>query len=554
LVEQLSDLGCSVELQDLDVATEQGGFVANIVGLLPGAGTPAQPALLVMAHYDSRPGGSLGAGDDGSGVAAILEALRALRAAPDPALDRDLIILFTDAEELGLHGARAFLATHPHARNLGLALNFEARGVTGPSLLFQTSPGNARLVEAFAAAPRPMGNSLAATIYRALPNDTDLTPFLQADIPGLNFAFIAGLDLYHTPLDDLDHLDPRSVQHQADYVLSLLKHFGRTDLAALRSADDAVFFPLPTFAGTRLIVYPESWALPLALLVLGSVLALGTLALIRRSARPSALLRAAAALLAALLAAPLAGGLAWLVLGRVAPHVTWTSHQDVFFAATILLGCAVVWTIAHRPLAACSEQELSLALAFLSALLGLAVACLVPGASYLFAWPALGMLLPLADLCLDHPRLRAARHALMPLGSIPLVLLWLPTLLALFHAFSLTLPAFLVLTAAWIVAQALPLLRRIPPLPVHRWAFAAAAGLMVAASLIPDDLAAQTSRFKAGYQPRWPGTPRAVASPAPAPAPADPALVPDRLRAQSPDPAHDAENPAMTPGPRPPRS
>src|SRR5690606_2604779 len=70
----------------------------NLVGVLPGR-NPDLPAVALMAHYDTVPL-SPGAADDSAGVAAVLEAVRALRAR-GPA-ERTLVVLLTDAEEIGL--------------------------------------------------------------------------------------------------------------------------------------------------------------------------------------------------------------------------------------------------------------------------------------------------------------------------------------------------------------------------------------------------------------------------------------------------------------------
>ena len=93
-------------------------------------------ALLLAAHYDSTRDGP-GAADDGASVAAILETLRALKS--QPALQNDLICIFTDGEEAGLLGAEAFVAEHPWAKEIGLVLNFEYRGNRGPFFMFETS-------------------------------------------------------------------------------------------------------------------------------------------------------------------------------------------------------------------------------------------------------------------------------------------------------------------------------------------------------------------------------------------------------------------------------
>jgi len=127
-----------------------GGTVQNIVGIMPGR-NPRLPLVVLMAHYDSVPG-SPGAADDASGVAAVLEAVRAIKAR-GPA-DRGLIVLLTDAEELNLDGARAFFSEHPLRDRVGAVVNLEARGGGGRALMFETGPGNAQTVDLYARAAR----------------------------------------------------------------------------------------------------------------------------------------------------------------------------------------------------------------------------------------------------------------------------------------------------------------------------------------------------------------------------------------------------------------
>jgi len=245
LLMRLRELGLESEIQHATASngriglewkgTTPAGSVDNVVGRLPG--TASTRAVLLVAHYDSVPW-STGAADDGAGVAAILEALRALRAGPP--LRNDLIVLFSDGEEAGLLGAKAFVDGHRWARRVGVALNFEARGTRGPSLMFETSAGNERLVRELAAAAsfqspteRPLASSLFYEIYRLLPNDTDLSVFKEAHFAALNFAFIDGGTAYHTRLDRLDALDPGSLQHHGSYALSLARRLGGIDVLDL---------------------------------------------------------------------------------------------------------------------------------------------------------------------------------------------------------------------------------------------------------------------------------------------------------------------------------
>jgi hypothetical protein len=233
------------------------GHVQDIIARLPGR-VPGGKAVLVLAHYDSQPQAP-GAGDDGAGVAAMLETIRALRAGPP--LAHDVIWLFTDGEEAGLLGARAYAAdTARLRREVGVALNFEGRGNSGPSLTFEVNPLNGWVIQEYArAAPVPIASSLFYEAYRNLPNDTDFTPLRQAGITGLNFAYSDGYPFYHSPADTPAHLDLASLQHQGSYMLSLVRHFGTVSLAQTKAPDYAFFNPL----GSWLISYPASWHLPL---------------------------------------------------------------------------------------------------------------------------------------------------------------------------------------------------------------------------------------------------------------------------------------------------
>jgi Peptidase family M28 len=264
LVGRLRELGTNPEVQTATVARhspfgpDTWAVVNNIVAKIPG--TQPTGAAMMVAHYDSVPSGP-GAGDDASSVAAILEALRALKAGPTPR--NDLIVLFTEGEELGLLGAKGFVETYPTLGNIKVVLNFEMRGDLGPSMMFQTSAHNAWLVvQLAAAAPYPYATSAAPTVYKQLPNDTDLTVFLDAGMAGMNFAAAGAVTRYHTALDNADLLDPGTLQHQGSYALSLARRLGPIDLNAPRSAD-AVFF----VAAGELIHYSAWLAIPLAIVV-----------------------------------------------------------------------------------------------------------------------------------------------------------------------------------------------------------------------------------------------------------------------------------------------
>jgi hypothetical protein len=193
-----------------------GASVTNLIGVLPGRHRAA-PALALMAHYDSVPG-SPGAADDSAGAASGLEILRAIAAHGQP--DRDVILILTDGEELGLLGAKAFFAEDPLASHIGFVINLEARGGGGRAAMFQTGARDGADIKLFASHARtPDTTSLLPFVYRYLPNDTDFTISLAKGIPGYNIAFIGRQFDYHSPSSTVTALDKGAVQHMGSEAL-----------------------------------------------------------------------------------------------------------------------------------------------------------------------------------------------------------------------------------------------------------------------------------------------------------------------------------------------
>ncbi|CCH32926.1 M20/M25/M40 family metallo-hydrolase [Actinosynnema sp. NPDC047251] len=405
-------------------------------------GRESTGAVLLVAHYDSVPLGP-GAADDGANVAAVLEVVRALRAGPG--LRNDVHVLFTDAEEPGLLGARAFVDSGVPAD--AVVLNLEARGVSGPALMFQTSGPAGGLMPALRASGA-LTTSVSADIYRLLPNDSDLTVFDEAGVRGLNFAFIGGSAHYHTATDDIAHLDAGSVQDMGDAVLAAARVLGDADLAA---ADPGAAH---YFSVLGLVVHYPAWStLPLAALT-----ALGLLGLCLRLRCGLAALRVGASLLLPVLAAGAAAFGLWWLLGVLRPEYALLPAGDPYqpgphLAALAVLTAALllVW---RGLLRGAGEPALALGVLGVHAVLGLLLAVLLPGGAYLFTLPALVGLLAVA---------LTGRPAAASLGAVPAVLVLLPVVLLLTPALGLAGAAGVLVPAALLATTALPLLRAAPP-------------------------------------------------------------------------------------------
>lgn len=461
LVEQLLALGGRVHGEQ-GIGTSQNrrnlhsGHVTNIVATF--AGQANSRAIMLVAHYDSVPEGP-GAADDGTGLVVILETIRALRASAP--VKNDVIVLFTDGEEAhGLLGAKAFVAQHPDlADRVGLLVNFEARGSSGPGLMFETSNDNGALIGEFArSAPSPMATSLMAAIYKLLPNDTDFTPLKGAGVTGLNFALIETYENYHTRRDTIENLDPRSVQHLGDNLLGIVRHFG--DLALpLPKQPDSVYF---NWFGGRLVVYPGWFAWGIALLapavfVVVCVRLAGRFGLtLGRTAAGFALFFLHLLILAGGSCAAFA--VARLIAGEFLEGDTFSNQ--LLFAGVLGIGAGLALTsqrIAGRRL---GLANLAAGQLLAAALLSLLVRWLLAGGSYVLVWPVVfGMVGFLLGFRFEDP----ARALCQFLCLIPALLTLVPLAYMFFAALTFT---YLALVAAAflvasLLASAVPLFDRL---------------------------------------------------------------------------------------------
>jgi len=480
LVERMRQLGLTPRLQRGEVYTEDGVLwqVENILGRLePPTSTAAAGAVVLLSHYDSV-AKSPGAGDAAAGVAAVLEIARALAATA--ALRHPLLVVIDDGEELGLLGAQLFLR-HPWAKEAAVVLNFEARGTRGETAMFETSDRSAWLVEIYGqTVARPTTSSVIYSLYRMLPNDTDLTVTKSAGLYGLNFAFADADWNYHTARDDLSHLDLRSVQHMGDQGLAVARALvERPEALPCRppADEDAVWFELFT---AKLLVYRTKVAYGMAAGLLVAYLA--ALGLLVRRGGGRALGHGLGRGVATLLVVLATGGLlsramAWLAGAaqpcREAPPLP-------AFCALIAAGVAagsgasVLWDWRRQKARTAPAKDTVLGHA-LGALLPSVVAALLGtfyevGASYPFALPALATAVPVllalarraqpADL--RGPADAWMWAALLP-GLLCAALVWFPLLRVVRVMVGIQVPLAIALPVALCLGFYEPLARLFAP-------------------------------------------------------------------------------------------
>lgn len=472
----LSGHGYAPEVQAGFACNERNvcGRVENVVARLDGSEPGA--AVMLAAHYDSVAAGP-GVSDDMTGVAAILEAARVLKAGPKPR--HTIVLLLEDGEELGMLGARAFVEDHPLARQVRAVVNLEGRGSSGPSLMFETSAENGWLVPLYSAVDRPVTSSLFETLYNRLPNGTDFSIFERAGMHGFNLAFIGDPTHYHTRLDNLANASPATLQHHGDNALAAIQALAAADLP-LRPRGNAVFFDVLSLG---LVYWPEAWTPGIAGLALLVLLAVAALLVRRRRVGGGAVAWGFAGWLGMLLACGLAGFGLRLLLGMTAASgVQWAAHPFPFQAAFWAIALAAVGMTAALLSRRAGFLGLWLGVWIGWALAGLLLSLTLPGLSYFFLVPALAA--GLAGLVLA---LRGGAGSVLAalLPAAVAAVLWFPPLTMIYDGLGAMVLAGIALLAGVVFSSLAPLFsspsrlgRRVVPL-----AAAAAAAVFLAVAV-----------------------------------------------------------------------
>jgi hypothetical protein len=419
---ELAGLGLEVRTQPLRVADYFGapGDTVEIVNVAARLrGTASTGTIVLMAHYDSVPT-TPGANDNAAGVAALLEAARALtRREP---LRNDVIVLATDGEEPApRYGANAYFDAHPWAGDSAVVVNFEAIGHAGPAFLVETTSPDRWLADAYAAAvSHPAAFSfLPDVIDRIGEIGTDFDVVRSRGIPGLHFAYSRGSPIYHTMQDDPEAVGLSSLQHHGEHAVGLATSLGRTDLGLPTARGDVVAFTV----GRRLVSYSTGWAMAsVALPLVGLIAALARRRRTRWSARTltSSVLRT----LGGCLSGAALGTLAWIVLTslRSDPGVI----ESYAYLMVLMAGTALSCQAAHRPAGHGSDRwTRRTGTVTVWVVLAVVIGLAAPQTGYLFVWPALaGTVVAAIDVRRQptRPLRRAASTALVAVPALVLIL------------------------------------------------------------------------------------------------------------------------------------
>ncbi|MDK1289304.1 M20/M25/M40 family metallo-hydrolase [Pseudoalteromonas umbrosa] len=217
----------------------------NVVAIQPCNRTPCQLPIVITAHYDhlGKRGNRHypGANDNASGVAVMIDIARRLQGMD---IVRDIIYVATDAEEKGLHGAKAFVQKLGE-QQVYMNINLDMLDLQKKNQLYALAsrtlkPLEAQIEKTFMETPvkfklffsaKIMARRLAAPQVDWL-RASDHYPFYRANIPFIYFG--SGMDKnHHSVKDSLDKINFEKLTQVSSaitkFVLTLVSE---SDIAA----------------------------------------------------------------------------------------------------------------------------------------------------------------------------------------------------------------------------------------------------------------------------------------------------------------------------------
>jgi len=435
--------------------------LVNLVGKIEGRN---EEGILILAHYDSRGhvgragelGRSFGAMDDGYGVGSLLELAYIFK---DLELENSIYFLFTDAEEVGLYGAKVAAIDPRIVGQVKFVINLESRGRYGPAYMFETSKGNEKVINLYTKAKLPVTYSMATAVYSVMPNSTDFTPFIEADFPGLNFATLAGIDNYHSPLDAYENINLSSIQHMGTQVEPVIREFVSQSRYVendyFKATNDQVFF---TLLPGVLIHYSQAVAVILVIVLVLGLAGYLFVTIKQKTFTKETFTKTLPKGLALTLGLVVTGYLFSRIvafLGKAPFSLTYTRVSGFDFITLLFM---VVMLLGFKLFARKAEQNRVLLIGvIINLLLTILTTFTLPGASFLFA---VASLFGLVGLFTDYLANKWVKHPLYAISYIIQLLIIIPLLYSFYMALTVGGTAILVLLLVINLSVTVPLINK----------------------------------------------------------------------------------------------
>ncbi len=215
----------------------------NIVAEIPGT-DKADEVVMLGAHFDSWHTGT-GATDNAAGSAAMMEAMRILKAS-GLRMRRTVRLALWTGEEQGLLGSTAYvkeqfadrdtMVLKPAHAKLSAYFNMDNGGGAIRGVYLQ---GNEAVRPVFAAWMEPFRNLGMTSLTIRSTGSTDHVPFDDVGLPGFQFVqdpLEYGTHSHHSNMDVYDRLQPEDLMKNATIIASFAYHAATREALLPRKA------------------------------------------------------------------------------------------------------------------------------------------------------------------------------------------------------------------------------------------------------------------------------------------------------------------------------
>lgn len=433
LTNQITKLGCTYTEEDfVTEGVDNKNYLVKIDAPNTDTGT------LFVSHYDSAENGP-GAADDLISVSSMLEALRSVK--DNGNLTNDMYFLFTDGEEVELNGSTYFVNTHPEMKEkIKLVVNLEARGTNGTLLMFETSDNNKEVIKMLNKSVSNLtAYSFMKTIYRTMPNNTDLSVFLDNGYKGINFAALGGGENYHMESDNYTTLDRKTAYMYHKTSIELVNYLSTSNINKLDSQEDAMYFSF--FKGNTIAISNSVFFL-LEIIVCVCALIWLSFVLIKKKCRIKDIIKV---LLTATLSIPISMAfsfiekkIAGLFLegGTLLELIHWLDFMLILLVVVVILGVTLV--IFRSAKLVQTPQGLILGVFPLFFVITIVLLFTFQSAAYLTSIPLFLLLICSISIYFTE-RLKKLRILSLIIGTIVITItsatLFVPIIITLYQAF-----------------------------------------------------------------------------------------------------------------------
>ena len=468
IVGYFEDLGIEVYTQSHDIKKihapyrlnpEVTGQLNNIIAVIPGI--RETNSIVITAHYDSVPQGP-GAGDDGYGVVAVLQAAKYL--SQKKQIDNTVYFIISDGEEEGLLGASALINNKEIFNSSTLVVNFDARGNKGVPMMYETAENDYELMRMVR---RTVDNlvaySLGNDIYKFIPNWTDYTIYKEKNIQGCNFATLMGMDAYHNMNDSFENANQYTMEEYVNYATRLTARLAYLSSSRLNEIlnckTNGVYF---TIAKNHTIVYSEYVAYAMFIF---SILCAGFSIYYFKKHKNVSFKKMLKGFGVILLNTVLVSALGYLLVrvfyfikhyevlyGVYVFEYRWSKYVMV---ALLIMAAFIHIALAGKLARKYGTNNICFGILFLQTFLGVVLFVLLGGSSYLFVIPAVCKYISFIPKLYNMKWNRLMHYIFIVLWIVPDILVMGPAMYLLFHLYTVGVAPVIILVASFLIEYAI---------------------------------------------------------------------------------------------------